>query len=320
MPKYIDLTGKSFGRWIVLEHDEKLSHPKEHRWICQCTCNNKTIKSVLGRSLRNGTSQSCGCITKENILKLNSKPKNLNKTSIIGQTFGKTTVIKQVESAADGRALYSCLCECGNYHISSGKNLRSGKTQSCGCLAKERSKEKNSLDLTNQKFGRLTAKKIIGSSNGCNLWLCDCDCGNTCEVITVRLTKGYTLSCGCLKSRGNAKIELILKENNISFKKEVTFPSLTNPETGCYLRYDFGILSKENKINYLIEYDGSQHFINEKSGFYTKEILNSIKERDYIKTKFCKDNNIPLIRIPYTHFDKISIQDLSINSSSFLVV
>lgn len=319
MPKYIDLTNKTFGRWIVLKHDDELSRPREHRWVCQCSCNNKTIKSVLGRSLRNGSSTSCGCINRENILKLNSQPKEKNAESLIGKTFGKTTVISKVKSTSDGRAQYLCRCDCGNYHISPAINLRKGKTKSCGCFSKEQSTKLNSLDLKGQRFGRLVAQKIVGSLNGCNLWLCDCDCGNTCEVTTVRLTKGYTASCGCLKSKGNSKIEQILKEHNLNFKKEVTFQDLTNPETNCHLRYDFGIFSKEGKISYLIEYDGIQHFLEEESGFYTKEILEAIKERDILKTKFCVEHNIPLIRIPYTHFQKITIQELLIESSSFLV-
>lgn len=319
MPKYIDLTGQKFGRWTVLAHDNELSRLREHRWICQCSCENKTIKSVLGRSLRKGASKSCGCIIKEKLSNLHTERKRISKENIIGKTFGKTTVIKRVENASDGREQYLCLCNCGNYHISPGVNLRKGKTKSCGCFSKEQSTKKNSLDLTNQHFGLLTARKIVGSLNNCNLWLCECDCGNICEVTTVRLTKGYTLSCGCLKSKGNAKISKILKEHNINFKKEFTFLELFNPETHSLFRYDFGILSSEGEIKYLIEYDGIQHFLNEGSGFYTKEILDSIKRRDCIKTEFCINNNIPLIRIPYTHFDKIDIQDLLLETSSFLV-
>ena len=110
-----------------------------------------------------------------------------------------------------------------------------------------------------------------------------------------------------------------LKEFNIPYQKEVVFSNLVNPETNAFLRYDFGILSKEGKIDYLIEYDGIQHFLTEGSGFYSKEILENIKKHDAIKTEFCLMNHIPLIRIPYTHFQELSIQDLLIESSSFRV-
>lgn len=56
-------------------------------------------------------------------------------------------------------------------------------------------------DLTGQKFGRLTVRERLRSDEkrGGVIWLCDCECGNTIEVLTKRLTSGNTKSCGCLK-------------------------------------------------------------------------------------------------------------------------
>ena len=57
-------------------------------------------------------------------------------------------------------------------------------------------------DLTGQRFGRLIAVKDIGqkiiSGQKYRNWLCECDCGNTCEVISTLLIQGHTKSCGCL--------------------------------------------------------------------------------------------------------------------------
>ncbi|OZV12372.1 hypothetical protein CIW83_09765 [Tissierella sp. P1] len=56
------------------------------------------------------------------------------------------------------------------------------------------------IDLTGQKFGRLTIlKKNRRNKWGQILWLCKCDCGNTCEVISSSLRNGATKSCGCLQ-------------------------------------------------------------------------------------------------------------------------
>lgn len=57
-------------------------------------------------------------------------------------------------------------------------------------------------DLTEQRFGRLVAIKKTGryvSPHGttATIWLCQCDCGNTKEVITSGLTTGHVKSCGC---------------------------------------------------------------------------------------------------------------------------
>lgn len=63
------------------------------------------------------------------------------------------------------------------------------------------------------------------------------------------------------------------------------------------LPFDFYL----NDFNIIIEYDGIQHF---KPSFNEKEFKN-IKVNDEIKNKFCKDNNIKLIRIPYWEFENI---------------
>ncbi len=58
----------------------------------------------------------------------------------------------------------------------------------------------NFKDLTGQKFGKLTVKKLlrIDKEHGA-IWLCDCECGNTTEVPSRKLKSGNTKSCGCLR-------------------------------------------------------------------------------------------------------------------------
>ena len=53
-----------------------------------------------------------------------------------------------------------------------------------------------------------------------------------------------------------------------------------------------------------IEYDGEQHF-NENCFGLSSEEFTDLKRRDEIKTQFCKNNDIKLIRIPYFEFDNI---------------
>ena len=53
------------------------------------------------------------------------------------------------------------------------------------------------LDLTGQKFSRLTALEPTRLANR-TAWICMCDCGNRCTVDTGNLRAGYTKSCGCL--------------------------------------------------------------------------------------------------------------------------
>lgn len=55
------------------------------------------------------------------------------------------------------------------------------------------------IDLTGQRFGRLTVIQHVGSQNGHVVWKCICDCGNSCNVKGIHLRNGHTTSCGCRK-------------------------------------------------------------------------------------------------------------------------
>lgn len=140
------------------------------------------------------------------------------------------------------------------------------------------------------------------------MWKCKCDCGNLVEVASNSLISGGTKSCGCLKSLGEEKIIKILQDNNISFEKEKIFDFCIF-ENNSHPRFDFFINGK-----YLIEYDGIQHF--QQTGW---ENLSLIQARDEFKNDWCKKNNIPLIRIPYTRYKDLCIEDLLLETSEFLV-
>ena len=61
--KLIDLTGQTFGYLTVIERDyeyQKLKNADKPFWKCKCKCGN--IVSVLGKSLREGNTKSCGCL------------------------------------------------------------------------------------------------------------------------------------------------------------------------------------------------------------------------------------------------------------------
>lgn len=64
MAKLIDLTGQTFVRWTVLHRVEN-SKNGDAKWLCQCGCGVK--RPVLARSLRNGDSTSCGCLSAERL-------------------------------------------------------------------------------------------------------------------------------------------------------------------------------------------------------------------------------------------------------------
>ena len=58
----------------------------------------------------------------------------------------------------------------------------------------------NLVDITNQKFGRLTAvrRSAMRSKDGRIQWECLCECGAAVVVRGSNLRRGNTRSCGCL--------------------------------------------------------------------------------------------------------------------------
>ena len=71
------IIGKQFGRLTVLSVDPNDSG----KVICQCSCENKTIKSISRSNLLNGSAQSCGCIALEKLLS-HSITHNMSKTKL----------------------------------------------------------------------------------------------------------------------------------------------------------------------------------------------------------------------------------------------
>lgn len=57
--------------------------------------------------------------------------------NIEGKVFYNLTVIRRVGTNANRYALWECLCSCGENTVTTGKNLRSGHTKSCGCLKRQ---------------------------------------------------------------------------------------------------------------------------------------------------------------------------------------
>lgn len=61
MPAFRDLTGQSFGQWLVIGHVGKSSSGQ--LWLCQCECG--TERTIIGDTLKKGLSKSCGCSGKD---------------------------------------------------------------------------------------------------------------------------------------------------------------------------------------------------------------------------------------------------------------
>ncbi len=118
----------------------------------------------------------------------------------IGKRYGRLVVIEKTDKRYHSTTIYKCRCDCGNIVELTINKLHSGHTKSCGCL------KRRTVDLTGQKFGRLTVIGFAYTKNKKNYWECKCDCGNTCFVPTTYLTTGVTISCGCKNEENRAAL------------------------------------------------------------------------------------------------------------------
>ena len=135
------------------------------------------------------------------------------------------------------------------------------------------------------------------------VWLHCPLCGRSFKIIAEHITKRKNLCCSfCNGSRNEKMISNILDKDNLFFRREYKFSS---PIVNHY-RYDFFCPSK--KI--VIEFDGKQHF--EKNAYFSRNYKDFLKQvrHDNIKSRYCENNGLLLLRIPYVYEDYEDIDRL----------
>ena len=282
-----EIIGMQFGRWTVLDVVKKYKNGKTY-CKCQCSCKKHTIKMVYKNSLLKGESQSCGCLCGE--LK-----KERVRSNHIGERFGNLVVKDMLYQYRGEKTYCLCDCDCGKEHTCSLSNLVSGHTTSCGCMSGDKCWNGRRTNLVGLKFGNLVvAEMLYGYKNKQTYCRCICDCGNESIVYIGNLQSGKSMSCGCMEGQsvGERLIRDILIESHVDFISQKRFDDCRHINT---LPFDFYL----PYYNTCIEYDGVQHFkpINYFGGEKEFELR---KINDDIKTKYCENNKINLIRLPYT--------------------
>ena len=281
-----------------IEPKEYSNGRKIRRGIFVCPYDGTEFISTL-QDIYTGHTTSCGC---KNILNL------------VGQKFGKLTVLRRDYDKQDKNHnfYWECQCDCGNIISVGATYLKSGKSLSCQSCSQV-------IDIKGQKFGSLTPLQFMYQDTveyttrdnilltftkkpniGGAQWICECDCGRYIVCTYNHLVNFHTTSCGCqAESFGERQIRLILNELQLNYISQ--FPITDNK-----YRLDFYIPSK----SLAIEYDGEQHYraINFFGG---EERLKQTQDRDNKKNRYCLKNNIRLVRIPYTEKKNLTINFIS---------
>lgn len=191
--------------------------------------------------------------------------------------------------------------ECGYiYNVRRGNFIRGQRCPRCFGSHKKTTEEykKEIYELEGDNYKVLGEYK--GNKNKIKIKHSIKKCGYEYDVVPNSFLRGSRCP-KCASSRGEKYILRWLNRYNITHVHNKKYSNKCKNINS--LRFDFQVY-KEGNLLCMIEYDGEQHFelVNHFGG---EEGFKKRQHNDQIKNAFCKDNNIPLIRIPYWEFDNI---------------
>lgn len=180
-------------------------------------------------------------------------------------------------------------------------NIKSGK----GCAVCAKVKKVTNISEVNQWLGNnhRDIKCISYCGNLRDLSEFKCDICHKIWKSTFNNIKNGNSCPHCSASKGERHVAKILDNHNIKYKSQFWFEDC---RIQLPLPFDFALF-KEDKLIGLCEYQGEQHY--EPVDFANKGIEWAEKQfernqfSDNIKRTYCKENNIPLLEIPYWDYD-----------------
>lgn len=275
--KFLNLKGLTFGNWFVIEYAGKDVSNKS-LWECVCTCGTKN--KIISSNLTSGKSTKCILCAERERFKDYS-----------GETFSEITLIS-FDRREDNKTYWICKCSCGKTESMEIGSIINGHRKTCGHNFKVSSIKIGDV------FSKLKVIEDVGIINKKHCFLCICECGNTTISQNSHLLSGGKTSCGCILSRGEREIEIVLKKLDTYSERQKIFPRCKYVR---YLRFDFYI----PVYNLCIEYQGKQHYIENCFSYKNSEDLKEIQKRDIVKRNFCKKEKINFLEIPYWEFNNI---------------
>lgn len=139
-----NIVGNRYGKLQVIKRSgSDLS--RQSTWECLCDCGK--IKIVSANALKFGYVKSCGC---------------LNEYDLIGNTYGRLTVIEKDILNPKTGSYWICKCDCGKIKSIKGYNLVHNIVQSCGCINRE-------ISTTHGKSGTRLYRIYIDMKRRCYL-------------------------------------------------------------------------------------------------------------------------------------------------------
>lgn len=183
MSKTIDLCGKKFGKWTVVDRDTSKKY-RNPQWICECSCGKRA--SVTGVNLKSGGSVQCKACSGNAPLQLT------------GKIFGNWTVLAKSKIPRK----WLCECSCGTKYEVLGYHLLSGASKQCrNCYGKQ------PLNIPiGTKNNKWTLVKTF-IKNGSTQCKCQCECGRFYTLSAYAFTSGSSRQCKkCANWKGFGEI------------------------------------------------------------------------------------------------------------------
>jgi len=156
--------------------------------------------------------------------------------------------------------------------------------------------------LTNEEF---IERSILMNSNKYSYEKCNYTSHKNSVIITckkhgdfIQVANQHLSGSGCSRCKesiGEHRIEQFLISKNIRYKRQYSFGDLKYKKN---LKFDFAIFSEE-KLDFLIEFNGSQHYTFNGQYGMKKHDFDKILLRDKLKMEYCKKNKIEIFIIRY---------------------
>jgi hypothetical protein len=188
---------------------------------------------------------------------------------------------------------------CPNKHTYTTTFTRFSKGVRCGeCVGGIRLEYKDVKQIVEADKYELVSTTYTNNTEKLTM---QCDKGHRFEMNMSNFNQGNRCPT-CCSSKGEKRIRDYLISKNIKFSEQYRIKDCKNIRP---LPFDFAILNEDSTLNCLIEYDGRQHF-EVANCFGGIDAFNTTKINDEIKNNYCFENEIRLIRIPYTDFNVIN--------------
>lgn len=264
-----ELIGKKFNHLTVLNIFKKNRNNGNEEKFAECICdrdNNHTV--VYLYNLLKGISKSCGCL----------KGISKRKENVLENKYGRWTVIDDSsKSRKNGRfVIVQCSCEKKTIKNVSLSSLKSGGSQSCGCIKEEYSIGDRSrthgltkhpiYDLFNKIINRCYNKEFIrfGDWGGRGIYVCDewrddfqafydwcINNGWKAKLQIDRINNDGPYSpgnCRFVNNQENTFNQRLIKTNNTSGYRGVSYQNQTG-YYGAYVRFNGKSVFYEGKFN-----------------------------------------------------------------------